>query len=65
MWERAEAEGDLVSQASGLQVSDRNSGVFSINFDQVLLHIILAAELQTFTSLLTEIESGLLGEMIS
>lgn len=69
MWERAEAEGDLVSQASGLQVSDSNSGVFSIYLDQVLLHIILAAELHaelhTFTSLLTEIESGRRGEMIS
>lgn len=35
MWERAEAEGDLVSQASGLQVSDSNSGVFSIYFDGI------------------------------
>lgn len=65
MWERAEAEGHLVPQASGLQVSDSFVVPFSLCLVQVLLYITSAAELHTFTSFLSEIESGRCGEMIS
>lgn len=65
MRERAEAEGDLVPQASGLQVSDSFVVPFSLYLAQVLLYIASAAERHTFTSFLSEIESGQRGEMIS
>lgn len=65
MRERAEAEGDLVPQASGLQVSDSFVVPFSLYLAQVLLFTTSAAELHNFTSFLTEIESGRRGEMIS